>query len=54
MTQQRAQRLSDFAHTEDGSGGSGGRRIKAFRSLKNEATLAAYFRKVKELLAYYY
>jgi superfamily II DNA or RNA helicase len=51
MTQQRAQRLSDFAHAE---GGSASRRSKGFRSLKNEATLGTYFRKVRELLAYYY
>jgi superfamily II DNA helicase RecQ len=49
MTQQRAIALSDFAWGAEKKG-----RDRAFRSLKNESTLTTYFRKVKQLLAYYY
>ena len=49
MTQQRAVALSDFAWGAEKKG-----RDRAFRSLKNESTLTTYFRKVKQLLAYYY
>lgn len=49
MTQQRAVALSDFAWGAEKKG-----RDRAFRSLKNESTLTMYFRKVKQLLAYYY
>ncbi len=49
MTRQRAQQLSDFA---SGSGKKG--KDIAFRCFKNESTLTSYFRKMKELLVYYY
>lgn len=49
MTQQRAQRLSDFASSVGKKG-----KDRTFRCFKNESTLVTYFRKAKELLAYYY
>jgi hypothetical protein len=49
MTQQRAIALSDFTWGAEKKG-----RDRAFRSLKNESTLTTYFRKVKQLLAFYY
>ena len=49
MTHQRAQRLSDFA---SGSGKKG--RDISFRCFKRESTLTTYFRRMKELLVYYY
>lgn len=49
MTRQRAQQLSNFA---SGSGKKG--RDIAFRCFKNESTLTSYFRKIKELLVFYY
>ncbi|EAQ91762.1 hypothetical protein CHGG_03697 [Chaetomium globosum CBS 148.51] len=49
MTHQRAQTLSDFA----AGAGKKGRDI-AFRCFKRAPTLVAYFRRMKELLTYYY
>ncbi|KAH6959554.1 hypothetical protein BKA56DRAFT_449155, partial [Ilyonectria sp. MPI-CAGE-AT-0026] len=49
MTHQRAQTLSDFA---SGAGKKG--KDIAFRNFKNPSTLTTYFRKMKELLVYYY
>lgn len=49
MTQQRAQQLSDFA-----AGNAKKGKDIAFRSFKHESTLTAYFRRMKELLVYYY
>lgn len=49
MTHQRAQRLSDFAW---GAGKKG--KDTAFRPFKNESTLTTYFRRMKELLVYFY
>lgn len=48
MTQQRARILNEFY-----SGATGGK-AQGFRSFKNPSTLASYFRKMKELLAYHY
>ncbi|PNP44462.1 hypothetical protein TGAMA5MH_03808 [Trichoderma gamsii] len=47
MTQQRARILNEFY-----SGATG--KAQGFRSFKNASTLASYFRKMKELLAYHY
>jgi superfamily II DNA or RNA helicase len=49
MTHQRARMLSNFA----AGVGKKGKDI-AFRCFKNESTLVTYFRKMKELLVYYY
>lgn len=49
MTHQRAQQLSDFAAGSDKKG-----KDIAFRCFKHESTLVAYFRKMKELLVYFY
>lgn len=49
MTRQRAQQLSDFA-----SGSSKKGKDIAFYYFKNKSTLTTYFRRIKELLVYYY
>ncbi|KAH6975566.1 telomere-associated recQ-like helicase [Ilyonectria destructans] len=51
MTQQRAKRLSEF---RDGGSSSGSGGAYSFRSFKNESSLVSYFRRMKQLLAYYY
>ncbi|KAL6405820.1 hypothetical protein AUP68_10959 [Ilyonectria robusta] len=51
MTQQRAKRLSEF---RDGGSISGSGGAYSFRSFKNESSLVSYFRRMKQLLAYYY
>jgi superfamily II DNA or RNA helicase len=51
MTQQRAKRLSEF---RDGGSSSGLGPAYSFRSFKNESSLVSYFRRMKQLLAYYY
>ena len=50
MTQQRALRLSDFAPGAPAQS----KKMVAFRSFKNESTLTTYFRRMKQLLVYYY
>lgn len=51
MTQQRAKRLSNFHDTGNSGNNS---RHRAFRSFKNESSLTSYFRRMKQLLVYYY
>lgn len=51
MTQQRAKRLSEF---RDGGSSSGSGGAYSFRSFKNESSLVSYFRRMKQVLAYYY
>ncbi|KAJ4176250.1 hypothetical protein NW767_015506 [Fusarium falciforme] len=50
MTQQRAKRLNEFRDAGDPSSGKPG----GFRSFKNESSLTSYFRRMKQLLVYYY
>ncbi|KAH6974032.1 hypothetical protein EDB80DRAFT_693274 [Ilyonectria destructans] len=50
MTQQRAKRLNEFRDTGGSSSGKPG----GLRSFKNESLLTSYFRRVKQLLVYYY
>ncbi|PKK43131.1 hypothetical protein CI102_13474 [Trichoderma harzianum] len=47
ITQQRARILNEFYSRATG-------KAQGFRSFKNASTLASYFRKIKELLTYYY
>jgi hypothetical protein len=48
MTQMRANILNEFYD------GPGGRKGHGFRYFKNESTLSKYFKRIKEMLAYYY
>ncbi|KAJ3464901.1 hypothetical protein MRS44_009687 [Fusarium solani] len=50
MTQQRAKRLNEFRD----AGGSSSGKPGGFRSFKNESSLTSYFRRMKQLLVYYY
>ncbi|KAH7248458.1 hypothetical protein B0J15DRAFT_514469 [Fusarium solani] len=50
MTQQRAKRLNEFRD----AGGSSSGKPDGFRSFKNESSLTSYFRRMKQLLVYYY
>ncbi|KAL6407531.1 hypothetical protein AUP68_08550 [Ilyonectria robusta] len=50
MTQQRAKRLNEFRD----AGGSSNSKPGGFRSFKNESSLTSYFRRMKQLLVYYY
>ncbi|KAH6960097.1 hypothetical protein BKA56DRAFT_662594 [Ilyonectria sp. MPI-CAGE-AT-0026] len=50
MTQQRAKRLNEFRD----AGGSSNGKPGGFRSFKNESSLTSYFRRMKQLLVYYY
>ena len=53
LTQQRAVILSDFYPVSLGGVGGKGK-VTAFRAFKNPPTIARYFRKAKQMLAYVY